>query len=43
MEILGHSSTATAADTDAHDLLLETQREAVSQLDALFPADEGVL
>lgn len=40
MEILGHSSITITADTYAH-VLPETQRDAVSQLDALFPADGG--
>lgn len=36
MEILGHSSITTTADTYAH-VLPETQRDATSKLDALFP------
>lgn len=40
MEILGHSSITITADTYAH-VLPETQRDAISQLDALFPEDGG--
>jgi integrase len=36
MEILGHSSATTTADTYAH-VFLETQPDAAAKLDALFP------
>lgn len=40
MEILGHSSITITADTYAH-VLPETQQDAVSWLDALFPAERA--
>ncbi|MEI7643278.1 MAG: tyrosine-type recombinase/integrase [Chloroflexales bacterium] len=36
MEILGHSSITTTADTSAH-VFPETQHDAAAKLDALFP------